>query len=169
MEIFLMAAVSRGGLNTLYALKQEAGLEPGSIKKAIEDLVEAGLLHRSEGAKRGRRAMAVTDAGERLLVAEWKDSLDPRREVESVLRGVTVALLMDDIGEAIRFLGESALERERRQGPHGLGTVPRESTPVDLHSAMREIYESRRRKMEAEVLSEFAINLMEVAKNRKGK
>jgi hypothetical protein len=34
---------------------------------------------------------------------------------------------------------------------------------------MREIYESRRRKMEAEVLSEFAINLMEVAKNRKGK
>ncbi len=47
-------------------------------------------------------------------------------------------------------------------------SVPPGGTPVDLHSAMRKFYESRRRKMEAEVLSEFAVNLMEVAKNRRG-
>ncbi len=48
-----MAAISRGGLNTLYALQQAAGLQPGSLTHVIRALIEAGFLVRSEGAKRG--------------------------------------------------------------------------------------------------------------------
>ena len=169
MEIFLMAAISRGGLSTLYALQQEVGLQPGSLNHVIKELEKAGLLVRSEGAKRGRRAMALTEAGERFLVEEWKKSMDTRREIESVLRSATVALLMGDILTAFKFLHDSALERERHQGPTKLGEASTGKAPVDFHAEMRAVYESRRREMERDVLREFADKLMEVAKKGKEK
>jgi DNA-binding MarR family transcriptional regulator len=169
MQIFLMAAISRGGLNTLYALQQAAGLQPGSLAHVIKALMEAGMLERSEGAKRGRREMALTAAGERFLVEEWRKGLVANREMESVLRSATVALLMDDIVTAFRFLHESALERERRQGPTKLGEASSGKAPVDFHSEMRAVYETRRREMERDVLREFADKLMAVAKKGKEK
>src|SRR3954468_17574715 len=117
MEMFLMAAISRGGLNTLYAFQREAGLQPGSLTPVIKNLVGAGLLTRLKGGKRGRRPMELTDAGERVLVNEWKNSLDANSEVESILRSVTIALWMSDFGEAVGILLESASRRTRQQGP----------------------------------------------------
>lgn len=171
MTLFLMAVIGRGGLNTLYALQRKAELQPGSIRQVLEHLVKAGLLNRSEVEQRGhrRRTMELTEAGEALLEGEWKNNLDAKREMESVLRGATVALLMNDIGEAMNFLHRSAFERVRRQGPRELGPISPETTPMDLHAAMREVYESRRREMEADVLRKFADNLMEVANKREGK
>ncbi len=86
------------------------------------------------------------------------------REMESVLRSATVALLMGDIVTAYRFLHESAIERERRQGPTKLGEASSGKAPVDLHVEMRAVYERRRREMERDVLTEFGDKLMEVAK-----
>jgi DNA-binding MarR family transcriptional regulator len=169
MEFFLMAAISRGGLDTLYALQQTAGLQPGSLAHVIKALMEAGRLERSEGAKRGRRAMALTEAGERFLAEEWRKGLVANREMESVLRSATVALLMGDIVTAFRFLHDSALERERRQGPTKLGEASSGKAPVDFHAEMRAVYETRRREMERDVLREFADKLMAVAKKGKEK
>lgn len=159
MAMFLMAAVFRGCLNTLYAFQQAAGLEPGSINQVIKELEKADLLVRSEGAKRGRRALALTEAGERFLVEEWKQSMDPRREIESVLRSATVALLMSDIGEASRFLFESITRRPPEQGHRKLETISPEKTPIDFYTAMRAFYLNQRRTMETVVLERFADNL----------
>jgi DNA-binding MarR family transcriptional regulator len=165
MEVFLMAAISHGGLNTLYALQRAAGLQPGSLAPVIRNLVEAGLLVRSERGKRGRRTMTVTKAGERLLDGEWVNSLDAHREIESVLRGVTVALLMGDVAAAVGFLFRSADERARYQGPQELGKIPSGMAPVDFHADMRAVHENRRRAMEAAVLQEFGTKLVESAQN----
>jgi DNA-binding MarR family transcriptional regulator len=169
MEMFLMAVISRGGLNTLYGFQQETGLQPGSITKVIENLQKDGLLDRSDRAKRGRRAMRLTEAGERLLVADWKHSMDAKREMESIFRSATVALLMDDIGSAINFLLQSVFERVRHQGPQEFGLASLERTPIDFYGAMRDVYDSRRRAMEADVLKKLAEYLMEVANKREGK
>jgi DNA-binding PadR family transcriptional regulator len=165
MEVFLMAAISRGGLATLYALQQEAGLQPGNINPLLRDLEEAGLLERSEVPSRGRRrrTMALTEAGEKFLAERWTNCLDPNREIESILRSVTVALLMNDARTAFNFLRDSASERERHRGPKELGPASLERNPIDFHAEMRAVYASRRRAMEAAVLTEFARNLLKPA------
>ncbi len=157
-----MAAISRVNLNSLYALQQAVGLQPGSLSHVIKGLEKAGLLVRSEGAKRGRRAMALTEAGERFLTEEWKNSLDANREMESILRSATVALLMGDSAAALDFLYQAASERERRQGLLEFRTFSRQSTPIDMQAEVRAVYENRRRAMETKVLSEFGMNLVKV-------
>lgn len=168
MEVFLMAAISRGGLNTLYALQRAAGLQPGSLAPMIRNLVETGLLTRSERGKRGRRAMALTEFGERFLVDEWNNSLNAHREMESmesILRSVTVALWMGDVVKAVNVLFGSATARGWQQGPQELGRIPSGIAPIDLHGKMRAVYEKRRGAMEAAVLQEFGTNLVESAQN----
>lgn len=159
MVMFLLAAISRGCLNTLYAFQQAAGLQPGSIKHSIQELEKSGLLDRSEGAKRGRRAMALTEAGERFLVAEWPKSMDARREIESILRSATVALLMGSSGGALEFLSESITRRPLREGHQELETISPQGSPIRFHTAMRAFYLNERRTMEVHVLEQFAENL----------
>jgi DNA-binding MarR family transcriptional regulator len=162
MEMFLMAAISRGGLNTLYAFQRSAGLQPGSLAPVIKSLIGAGLLTRSDGVKRGRRPMELTEFGERVLVNEWKNSLDAHSEVESILRSVTVALWMGDFAIAVSILFESASRRTRQQVPQKLGNIPSRIAPIDLHAEMRAVFENRRRAMEALVLEEFGQTLVAV-------
>jgi DNA-binding PadR family transcriptional regulator len=161
MEMFLMAAISRGGLNTLYAFQQTVGLQPGSLKPVLGQLEKDGLLVRWKGAKRGRRVMTLTKHGETFIAKEWRGCLDPRREMESILRSTTVALLMDDAMGAVDFLLQSASERVRRAAPSELAQIFPEREPIDLHAELRTVYESRRRVMEAEVLEEFARKIKE--------
>jgi hypothetical protein len=160
MEMFLMAAISRGGLKTLYAFQRAAGLQPGSLAPVINSLIGAGLLTRSEGGKRGRRPMELTESGERVLIHEWKNSLDAYREVESILRSVTVALWMGDLATALSILFESAVDRTRRQGPQRLEDIRPGMTLNDLHTEMRTVVENRRRAMEASLLDEFGHTLV---------
>lgn len=160
MAMFLLAAISRGGLNTLYAFQQAAALQPGSIKHAIQELEKAGLLDRSQGSKRGRRTMRLTQAGERFLLNEWPNSMDARREMESVLRSATVALLMGSIGEARRFLSESIGRRLQQEGHRELETISAQGSPIDFHGAMRALYLNERRAMEIRVLERVAEHLM---------
>lgn len=159
MDTFVMAAISRGGLTTLYAFQRAVGLEPGSINHIIRGLEKGSFLTRSVGAKRGRRAMKLTEAGERFLVKEWRKSMDARREIESVLRSATVALLMGDIGEASRFLSESISRRPPLQSHQELETISPQGTPINFHTAMRTFYLNQRRTLEIGVLERFADNL----------
>jgi hypothetical protein len=160
MEMFLMAAISRGGLNTLYAFQRAAGLQPGSLAPLIKSLIGDGFLTRSEGGKHGRRPMELTESGERVLVSEWKNSLDARSEVESILRSVTVALWMGDFSVAVGMLFESAARRTRQPGPQRLGNLPSGMGPTDFHTEMRAVHEIRRRAVEAAVLEEFGQSLV---------
>lgn len=166
MYIFILAAVSRGRLDTLYALQQEAGLQPGGVMPVIRRLEEEGLLTRLEEGKRRRRMMKLTEKGEEFLGTEWTTGLDVKREVESILRNATVALLMGDPGLARAFLEDAARVRELRVG-HSKPTVSTaEAAPIEFLAEMREVSESRRRTMEAALLREFATLLEEAEKNR---
>lgn len=159
MGIFLLVAISRLGLNTLYALKQEAGLEPGSIRAAIGQLENLGLVVRSDGEKRGRRPMKLTAEGERFLVAHWMNSLDSRRDMETVLRSATIALAMADVSIASGFLLEAASERVKRGAWNAANGASSEGGPTLFHSRARLVYEDRRRRMEADLLQEIGMGL----------
>lgn len=160
-----MAAIARGGLNTLYAIQKATGLQPGSISNVIKRLTSAGLLTRSEGSKRGRRIMTLTAEGEGFLQANWRHSLDPCREMESILRSGTVALLMGEPGLALGFLSQSASERERRKGRQHQASYSADSTAMELYSAMRADYESRRWTMETTLLHDLWQHLATNLKN----
>jgi DNA-binding MarR family transcriptional regulator len=165
MEIFIMAAISRGRINTLYGLQHQAGLQPGSINPVIRYLEQEGALARSAVAERGRRSrtMVLTEMGERFLRENWRDALDAQREMETILRSVTVALLMGEIGAALGFLHRCADIREPgREGiapATGIGT----EKPIDFLSSMRTVFVTRRRAMEAQVLREIAVQLEKAA------
>jgi nitrogen fixation/metabolism regulation signal transduction histidine kinase len=110
--------------------------------------------------------MALTPAGEQVLLEQWKNSMEVKREIESILRSATVALLMEDIGEAIMFLDRAAFERLKSPGNQVFGADSAERTPIDLHAAMRDVYDGRCRAMEADFLMKCRESLMVVAKNR---
>lgn len=168
MDFFLMAAISRGGLNSLYAFQRHAELQPGSISSTINSLGKFGLLGRRDAEKRGRRPMVLTETGERILAEQWRGSLNPHREIESVFRSATVALLMGDVDAAIEFLFRSASERSSRLGPEGALPYFTGVHPVDLHAEMRAVYDRRRRSMEASLLQEFAAGLRELGEKEAG-
>lgn len=168
MEFFLLAVIFRGGLQTLYALHRAAGLQPGSVLQVIKRLEAQHLLVRSTGGKRRRRMMSLTQAGESFLEKEWRNCLDPHREMESVLRSATVALLMDDPGAGLEFLARCAVERERRPllQEAGSGLFSPKSTAIELHGAMRAVYERRRWATEVQVFQHLREYLIEVFKGR---
>ena len=154
MEIFLLAAVSRLGLSTFYLLKQEADLEPGSIRGAIGQLENLRMLHRAEGEKRGRRVMKLTDRGKDFLTARWRDCLDPHREVETLIRSATVALAMGDISAASGTLLGAASERVRQRVPVEANEISLRDGLMQFHRRARLAYEFRRSEMEASFLQE---------------
>ena len=162
-----MTVISRASLNTLYRLQREANLQPGSVRHALRDLEEMGLIARSEAPTRGRhqRAMSLTPAGESFLKLHWTGSLDPKQEMESVIRGVTVALLLTGPKTAVKFLKEAAGVREHAIGVQRITQAPPLTSPLDFHAAMRALHTNRRRAMEASVLKEFAETLMSSAES----
>lgn len=161
MEIFLLAVISRAGLNTLYALQSEVSLQPGSIKQVLNTLEHAGLINRSAVPKgrRRRRLMSLTKSGEKLLTEQWRSSLDAKREIESILRGTTVALLMGDPQAAFEFLHRAAVARELSLIAQEVNTGSPVKAPIEFHTAMRAVYNSKRRTIEAGILRGFAEGL----------
>ena len=164
-----MAAISRGGLNTLYALQKSAGLQPGNLSPVIERLQECGFLTRSEAAKRKRKVMELTENGEAFLEAQWMDCLNFGRDLESNLRGVVVALFMGNHMIAEDYLQRLASQRERQTVQVAPRSAATGASPVEFYSTMRAVHETRRIAMEAAVLREFEMDVKEVIKNKKKK
>lgn len=161
MEVFLLAAISRGRLDSLYALQREAGLQPGNLLTLIRRLTASGLLTRAEEGKRRRKAMAITDSGARFLVENWKQALDIHRDMETVLRSTTVALLMDDIGQAVTFLLSCSSERENRKGIEPIPSIPSSTAAIHLYRGMKVVYQKRRDRLEAELAGAFGKSIAE--------
>ena len=109
--------------------------------------------------------MALTDSGERLLAEEWKNGPGTSREIESILRSATVALLIGDIGAAIGFLFASTCERTPHLSPREQGEIPLGMAPIAVLGEMRAAYGNRRHEMEATDLQEFGTNLAKFAQN----
>lgn len=157
-----MAAISRGGLDSTYRLQRGVNLQPGSIRQPLRTLEEAGVIARSEAParRRNRRGLSLTAAGEHFLDECWTQCLEPKQDVESILRGVTVALLFSAPEMAFRFLMQAAEVREQSYGVPELAHAPPPKSPIDFHAAMRAVHADRRRAMEANLFKEFAETLI---------
>ena len=168
IEIFVLVAVGKLGLSTLYELKQ-AGLEPGSVRGLIARLEQQGLLERTQERKRhGARPMEVTGNGLRYIAEHWFASQIPKQEMESVLRSAAVAMAMADAEFASKFLLQAASERERYQGPMEANGETMRKGAVEFHGEMREIYTHRRRAFEAGLLRELGSKLKETKSSAPG-
>jgi DNA-binding MarR family transcriptional regulator len=155
MEVFLLAAIARGGLDSIYALQREVDLQPGNVLPLIKALIGDGMLTRTEQGRRRRKAIAITEMGEKFLVENWKRGLDSHRDIETVFRSATVALLMGDVGEAVTCLLSYSSEREVRSSAQSSSSISSSSGVIHLHSAMKSIYRQRRNRLEAKVSGEF--------------
>jgi DNA-binding MarR family transcriptional regulator len=156
MPLFLLALVSRGGLNTLYALQHQAGLQPGGVQPVLRQLERDGLLLRSDEGKRRRRAMVVTDKGEETLAAHWRTCLGFYMDVESVLRAATTSLLMGDRKAAYHYLLNAADDYERRSRGAHAGHPDRQDSLVDWYGYMRAQWETARLQSAAQMLRMIA-------------
>ena len=159
MAVFLLAAISRGGLDSLYALQREAGLQPGNLLPLIRRLSTDGMLTRTEEGRRRRKAIAITEVGERFLVENWTRGLDIRTDMETVLRNTTVALLMDDVGEAISCLLSYSSDREVRSKAQSPTSIGSGTGAIHRHAAMKTIYQQERNRFEAQVSRDFGRSL----------
>ena len=143
MSLFVLAGISKAGLQSLYDLQRAAGLQPGGIQPVLRRLTENGLIDRSPQEKRRRRQLTVTLEGEKTLSREWQNCLQDYSDVESTLRAVALALFMQHRRIAIAYLRASA-DTYKRNRPKRVEDVQNRA-PLDWYNLMRHSWERARR------------------------
>jgi DNA-binding MarR family transcriptional regulator len=156
MPLFVLALVSKGGLNTLYTLQHQAGLQPGGVQPVLRQLEKEGLLQRSAEGKRRRRVMVVTDKGKETLAAYWRSCLGFYMDVESVLRAATTSLLMCDPREAYCYLRSIAADYERKSTGPNKAIPDYRGSLMDWYGFMRSEWETARLQSAAQTLRMIA-------------
>jgi DNA-binding MarR family transcriptional regulator len=165
MDFFILAAISRGGLHSLYELQHGVALQPGGIHPVLKRLEAEGLLERSEQQKRRRRLMTVTKRGEEFLDDEWQNCLRQYQDVESILRAATVAVLMGHRNSARDYLmGTADYHAQNVPVSPGIRQATTRS-PVELYSFMRWQWECKRRESAASAFREIAQELEEMKRS----
>jgi DNA-binding MarR family transcriptional regulator len=156
MHLFVLALVSRAGLNTLYALQHQAALQPGGVQPVLRQFEKEGLLQRSDEGKRRRRVMLVTDKGKEVVAAHWRSCLDFYPDIESVLRAATVALLMGEQKAAYHYLLNVADDYQRRSSGPQAGHQDDRASLLDWYVYMRAKWETARLQSAAQTLRMIA-------------
>jgi len=131
---------------------------------SLSRLEKLGLLCRSDGEKRGRRVMTLTEEGERFVTSHWTKCLDPQRELESIFRSVAVALAMDNPSVASGFLLDAASHRVRLQTLNPVNEIPFECGPIEFHAQARAVYDLRRWGTEENLLKDLGMNMERAGK-----
>jgi DNA-binding MarR family transcriptional regulator len=106
MGFFILALIGRMRLTSLYAFRQDAALEPGGIRSAMEHLEKKELITRTEPGRRKRRDLALTPAGREVVERYWTKCLRDFADAESVLRAACVVQIMDCPEYAAEYLKE---------------------------------------------------------------
>jgi hypothetical protein len=159
MEFFILALIGRIGLGSLYALKQEVGLEPGGIRSALKHLVAGNLITRADEGKRRRRDMALTQDGINVLANSWRDCLPMEVDAESVLRVAFVAWVMDGplaAASYLRRIGESLLESAQEMEYESKHLERSQKGPTSSYAWMRVSLDAHRRQAESEAFSSMS-------------
>lgn len=148
MEYYILALIGRAKLTTLYAFRQEAGLEPGAVRSALRNLEAERLVERAEASIRQRRDMALTDEGRRFLETSWPSGMREYADSESVLRAATVALLMGESEAAAKYLermAESSRTKAVEARMKAKYLEDAKSDPLSAYGWMRVLSETHRR------------------------
>lgn len=158
MPLFVLAGVSKAGLQSLYALQREAGLQPGGIQPVLRQLETDGLLSRSPQERRRRRQLTVTAKGETALLQDWQSCLRDYADVESTLRAAAIALFMQQPRTAIAYLRGNAQTYERDR-PSLSEDVRDRMAPLNSYNRMRHGWERARRECAAALFRQLADDL----------
>ncbi len=168
MEYFILALIGRLELRSLYAIRQEVGLEPGGIRSALKHLVDGNLITRADEGKRRRRDMALTQVGTNVLASSWRDCLLMKVDAESVLRAAFVAWLMDGPRAAAGYLhsvGEMRQEEAKRMNYESDHLEHSKKGPASSFSWMRTSLEAHRRQAESEAFLSMSGSIEECFRN----
>ncbi len=164
MEYFILALIGRMKLTSLYAFRQEAGLQPGGIRSALEHLEKRDFILRAEPGRRMRRDLALTRAGQEFLERSWTNCLREYADAESVMRSAMVSWLMDCQDHAAAYLqvmGDArrikAIEAERKSEYFKQS----QQDPLSSYAWMRISIESNRLKAESEAFFSFSRTLQQ--------
>jgi len=164
MEFFILGLIAKMGLTSLYAFRQEAELEPGGIRSALETLEKRHLITRAEPGFRNRREMKLTPEGNEFFNRFWTQCLRPHADAESVLRSALVAWFMESPGAAAAYLESTAETRRgtadeaRMRAKYMQGS---QTDPLSTYIWMRILTEAHRRRAEAEAFLSFSQFLMD--------
>lgn len=164
MELFILVLIGPMALTSLYALKDEAGLEPGGIRAALARLENDELITRGDPGRRRRRDLALTPAGISVLQNSWKGCLRDHGDAESVLRSALVAWLMGGPAAAADYLDHVAeLRRERaQQMMNDAAHLEHSQTrPLSSYAWMRASQEAHRRRAESETFLSMSRSIRE--------
>jgi DNA-binding MarR family transcriptional regulator len=168
MEFFILALVGRMGLGSLYALKQEVGLEPGGIRSALKHLLDGNLIMRADEGKRRRRDMALTEEGVDVLRKSWMECVGEKGDAESLLRAAFVVWTMDGPRAAAGYLhrlGEARQEMAEEMEYESKRLERSQKGPLSSYSWMRASLEAHRRQTESEAFLSMSRSIEEQVKS----
>ncbi len=155
MEFFILALVGRAGLSSIYELQQKAALQPGGIRPALQRLERLNLVTRGSSTVRRKRELAITEDGEEVL-RSWRRCLEDTTDTDAALRVICIALLMNEVGEAMYFVERHAANRQ------SLATLRSEESeqlkgtygdPLSTYRWMRLLIDAHRRGAESKTFS----------------
>jgi DNA-binding MarR family transcriptional regulator len=168
MEYFLLVLIGPMGLGSLYALRQEVGLEPGGIRSALKHLIDGELIRREDEGKRRRRDMTLTPDGFAVLANSWRSCLLMDVDSESVLRAASVAWVMDGPRTAAAYLyevGKVRQEQAERMNCESEYLERSQKGPTSSYCWMRAALEAHRRKAEGEAFVSMSRSIEERFRN----
>jgi hypothetical protein len=164
MELFILVLIGRMGLTSLYAFKEEVGLEPGGIRAALARLQNDQMLTRADPGKRKRRDLALTEIGKAGLQNSWMDCLRDHGDAESVMRSAFVAWLMGSPAAAADYLNHIA-EMRRRKALQMMNDAAHlehfQTGPQSSYAWMRAAQEAHRRRAESEAFLSMSRSIRE--------
>ena len=164
MEYFILALVGKLELNSLYAFKEEAGLEPGGIRPAMSRLEKCGFLTRTEPKERRRRDLALTLTGFEVLNSSWTNSTRLHSDSESVIRSAFVAWLQGGPAAAadyLHYVGESRRESAKQKMNDANYLERSKPSPLSSYAWMRASHEANRRKADSEAFLSMSRSIRE--------
>lgn len=165
LDVFILFLV-RDGINTLYRLKQEAGISIGAAAPSIRRLEKQFIARRTKGPKgkeifgdRGQRNYQLNLFAPQFFESEWLApfEIDLPSGTESVARLVALAeaKCRPDLAKAIlKYAIEERTRRARRAAP-----VAGRSKIATRYRSILQVCESARMKAEAAALKKILTSL----------
>lgn len=118
LDLFLLALI-REGVNTLYDIREQAGVSVGAAQPALRRLSKQRLIKASADGSRGKQEHVLTPAGRKVLAGEWRRLMayapqKPFADTESLLR--LIAMAGNRSGPAVMALLDRIIAERKRRG-----------------------------------------------------
>src|SRR5581483_2732612 len=161
LDLLLLPSIEEG-ITTVYRLREEAGLSPGTTLPALRRLEKSRLIRKAPAATRSKAELVVTITGKRELASGMKDLLstavkDPPPELEAVLRLFAMASSRGLASLAKALLGAASEGRKTRLEKLAALNKGRRSPKLSAkYASLVRLWEVERIKAEIRLLERLA-------------